>query len=36
MSDDLGYLDNGASYIGSEIEGDSNKSKEGVKEEEKE
>lgn len=36
MSDDLGYLDNGASYIGSAIEGDSNKSKEDIKEEEKE
>lgn len=36
MSDDLGYLDNGASYIGGETEGNSNKSKEGIKEEEKE
>lgn len=29
-------MDNGASYIDSEIESDSNKSKEGIKEEEKE
>lgn len=36
MSDDLGYLDNGASYIGGETEGNSNKSEEGIKEEEKE